>query len=87
LAVKMAVYQLVSEVAQLHPHGAALQVELAGGGTRPARVSLTTVIAEPADVRSHVVHAEDRFVAAGGRITMRVSGGGTVVQGEAPCAS
>lgn len=87
LAVKMAVYQLVSEVAQMHPPDAALRVELAGGDTRPAQVILTTAIADPAALRAHVIHAEDRFVAAGGRLGLRAAREGTVVQGEAPCAS
>jgi signal transduction histidine kinase len=87
LPVKMAVYQLVSDVAGLHPPGAALQVELAGGGTDAARVTLITAIATLDHLRSSVVNAEDRFVAAGGWIRLRRGGAGAVLEGEAPCVS
>lgn len=87
LPVKLAVYQLVSEVAEAHPMDAALEVELAGGAAGTAEVVLTTALPDGPELRSSVVHAEDRFVAAGGRLTVQAIGGTAVVRGEAPCAS
>lgn len=87
LAVKTAVYQLVSDVSEAHPTDTALHVDLAGGGAESVEVTLTTTMADLTDLRSRVLHAEDRFVASGGRVTVRASGAGAIVHGEVPCAS
>ncbi len=94
-AFGMAAYTLVGEVVQLHPANAVLAVRLDGGGSLPARVTLTTALTDAADLQARVVHVGDRFVASGGDLNVLtgVAGdagtgaAGVVVEGWAPCGS
>ncbi|WP_375478651.1 histidine kinase [uncultured Jatrophihabitans sp.] len=94
-AFGMAAYTLVGEVVQLHPANAALAVQLDGGESAPARITLTTALTDAADLRARVMHVGDRFVASGGDLNV-LSGmagdagagaAGLVVEGWAPCGS
>lgn len=86
-AVGMAIYQLVSDVSQAVPADSPLTVELGGGRTDPARVTITATPTDPDAMQHRLVHAEDRFVAAGGRLTLTVTVGGVILEGVAPCGS
>ena len=64
-----------------------MSVELGGGGEAPARVTVTSARPGPDAIRQRLIHAEDRFVAAGGHLTIAESQRDLVLEGVAPCGS
>ena len=87
LTVGMAVYQLVLDAAQANPSDSPVTVDLGGGGDAPARVTVTSARPAPAGLQQRLIHAEDRFVAAGGRLTVAETEQDLVLEGVAPCGS
>jgi hypothetical protein len=72
---------------QPDPSGSPVSVELGGGGEAPARVTVTSARPGPDDIRQRLIHAEDRFVAAGGRLTIAQPDRDLVLEGVGPCGS
>jgi signal transduction histidine kinase len=94
----MAVYQLLHDLTAAAPPAQPVEVALSGGGLEPTRVTAQVDWVEnwpdapdsaewSGAVPSWLAHAEDRFVAAGGTLTVLRSPGTLIVEGTVPCGS
>jgi signal transduction histidine kinase len=94
LPTGMAIYQLVLDASRLGPHGSVLRVALEDDDGRSARVAVTLELPPGEDGRpvdlalssgQPLIHAQDRFVALGGRLDHTVGPGMLRWEGVAPC--
>jgi hypothetical protein len=95
LPVGMAIYQLALDASRVAPPGSVLRVALGETAAGAVQVAvavddpdlLAPRVAGPVGPRAHrLLHAEDRFVALGGRLDHTLRHGSLVWEGAVPCA-